>query len=177
MNFCSLLDQLHEEMGQQTHVVMFSECDITYLHTHVHALSKWRDGIGTWQRNWLHYLELHLRLFTNVSNRPSTISSTKIRHWLRLKPSCRYRKFASDTYFHLRMGTDPVPADLRWVHMSHKKWLLASSCLYVQLHVSALFPLARFSWNLILVTFMNICQTPNLGKFGQKYQVLYMSKT
>lgn len=44
MNFCSLLDQ-HENTGQQTHVVMCSERDITYLHTHIHMLSKRRDEI------------------------------------------------------------------------------------------------------------------------------------
>jgi len=44
IKFCSLLDQLHEKMGQQTNV-MFSERDVTYLHTHIHMLSKQRDGI------------------------------------------------------------------------------------------------------------------------------------
>jgi hypothetical protein len=44
MNFYSLLDQLHEKMGQQTHVVMFSERDITHLYMHIHALSMHRDG-------------------------------------------------------------------------------------------------------------------------------------
>ena len=46
MNFCSLLYQLHEKMVQQMHVVTFSEQDITYLHTHIHTLSKQRDGIN-----------------------------------------------------------------------------------------------------------------------------------
>jgi hypothetical protein len=45
MNFCSLLDQLHEKIGQKTNV-MFTEWDITtYLHTQVYMLSKQRDGI------------------------------------------------------------------------------------------------------------------------------------
>jgi len=40
IKFCSLLDQLHEKMGQQTNVVMFGEWDVTYLHTRIQTLSK-----------------------------------------------------------------------------------------------------------------------------------------
>jgi hypothetical protein len=37
MNFCSLLDQLHEKMGLQRNVAMFNDWDITYLYTHTHT--------------------------------------------------------------------------------------------------------------------------------------------
>ena len=50
--------------------------------------------------------------------------------------------------------------------------------LLLTLFFSALFPLHRFSWNLILGTFMKICwESPNVVKIRQKYWAIYIKDT
>ena len=49
----------------------------------------------------------------------------------------------------------------------------SSACQF--LYVSAILPLEEFLWNLVLRTFMNLCQdSPNLVTIWQKYWGLYM---